>query len=121
MLNPWINGPLKTPSSEEWYRSIWADQEPKDFVFAIDHAMGDTYLCITPVEYFKLYKRIFNDSLPITHILPDYLIEFEKSWFEASNMSITPVYYDLIMRGFRHCERFQEFCNNASSKEAYGN
>lgn len=120
VLKPWeLYADENFNPTEEQIVESWAKFEPKDFYFAyIEH---DSHCCIVylaPKEYFRLYKGSFPDSMAITHILPDYVIETFEGMYEA-NKNQFYVIQDMAMRGFNWNNHFQKWVDEHLNAAEY--
>src|SRR5271165_937444 len=119
-MQPWE---FSSPFTEEYLIAQWATLKPEDFCFALimNDTGKDAHVCIVPSLYFINHAHMFNDSMPITHMLPSYLIEVQNSVFEVVGKTPTStVYSDLLDIGFIHVKLFQNFIESTDASLIYG-
>jgi len=90
----------------------WLKLLPEDYYFAIYDEMRITVVCIVPAAYFDATGIMYRDSIPVFHILPQYLIETFEGIYET-NKPATEVYNDLLTAGFIHDVKFQSFMDGS--------
>jgi hypothetical protein len=111
-MNPWdnIDEDLDPDEIDNLLAPLWEKFKPKDFYFAICYsdAVAKNVVYITPATFFDKTGFMYPDSMPIRHLLPDYLIEVYKSIY-VSNANIDYSRIDLQTKGFVNNWKFQEF------------
>lgn len=86
---------------------------PEDFYFAFDDNAAEaneveTVVAITPVDYFKTFEKMTDQSLMIEDILPDDVEEIQEGIYSCER-SAAEVKNDLVERGFKMSRAFSKF------------
>jgi hypothetical protein len=100
--------------SDEDFIKSWVSFEPKDFFFALqEEEPGITLVYLVPKELFNYTGYLFWDSMPIVHLLPEYLVEIFESIYEADETQ-SNVMKDMISMGFIFSNRFQKLIDESN-------
>jgi len=96
--------------SEDIRIRSWATLKPSDFYFSAHGTAKDdeTIICIVPIAYFSRYRHMLHESMPITHLLPKDLFEYQPSVF-MTKRSFLGIYKALTDIGFSHTLIFQRY------------
>ena len=96
----WADPPY---NDEDEYFALCENSKPSDFYFAAkDHSGcfgGITMIVLVPKDYFQQEHCMWDQSMDLKHILPDYFFESMESVWE-SDQSVYDVRKDLLTRGF---------------------
>ena len=108
---PWK---LPAKTTEEQLIIQWAKVQPAELCFGICHEDDDDIIVlICPILYFAEHNYMYHDSMPITHLLPEYLVEIMPSTYcpmdPEDKLNQSMVYKDLMSKGFSHSPAFQAF------------
>lgn len=97
---------------------LWNKFKAKDFYFAMQHNKDDdkiiTIVYITPAEYFEENAYMWTDSIPLMHLIPNYLIEIMESIYETEAHP-DKVLGDMLAIGFVRDNNFQKFIDAEST------
>lgn len=109
-MKPWEVHSNNRKPADEFTIPLWAQFKPCDFYFALSISDNAVIAYIVPAEFWEKTTRIFYDSMPIVHHLPNYLEEIFEGGYEAdSNISQAEVSNDLLRLGFSHNHFFQRY------------
>src|SRR5271163_964653 len=106
-MQPWnlniASGKEADEAIELERRNLWAAMQPGDFYFGIiegkEQDEFSTTVFIVPIDYFEEHHKMLGASMPINHIVPEYLIEIYECTFETKYNSMY-VNNDLIRHGY---------------------
>lgn len=95
-----------------WKLPLWQAMRPKDFIFGMHFNIKTdiTLVFIVPLEYFEQHQIMYQDSMPIGKMLPEYLIEFAEGAYET-NKKFFNVKEDMLKIGFIENREFQKYLN----------
>jgi hypothetical protein len=97
-------------NDEDMYECMCASAQASDFYFHIANVDGMTSVVITPKDYFNSKGYMWDQHLPIEHLLPDDLGEdMECAW--SSRRDVESVRKDLLECGFEQNAEFDAFIN----------
>ena len=95
-------------NDEDMYECMCASARASDFYFHIQDVDGMTTVAIVPKENFDNKGCMWDQHLPIDHLLPDDLgEEMECTW--SCERDVESVKKDLIQRGFEENPDFSAF------------
>ena len=109
-----------TSTSNKWdcesdpFDDLMKKAIPSDFYFRVDHVDDPVVITsITSVSvvarvYFKKRGYMDDCSLPIEHLLPDYLGESMESVWDCLDSSKEKVRQDMLDKGFIENEELEE-------------
>jgi hypothetical protein len=115
-MEPWnINIASEKDEQIELERRLtWRGMQSKDFYFAVLEGDEDsnfiTTVFIVPIAYFDEHHKRLARSMPIEHIVPDYLVEIYDCTF-TTRYNVVMVANDLARRGFVRGGEFQKHIN----------
>ena len=90
------------------YKRLCLNSTPSDFFFcAQETEMGGSYIALVPKVYFLKEKYMWDQSMPLDHILPSDFSEAMESVWE-SDRSVSDLKKDLLGRGFEENEQFSK-------------
>lgn len=90
------------------YECMCASAQASDFYFYITDIDGVTAVAITPKEYFKTHEYMWDQHLPIDHLLPDDMYEeMECTW--GCDRDTESVRKEMLERGFEQSPEFDAF------------
>lgn len=93
---------------EDMYECMCASARASDFIFNVQDIDGMTTIAIVPKEYFKEEGHMWDQHLPIDHLLPDDMSEeMECTW--SSERDVDSVRKDMLQRGFEEDPEFDAF------------
>jgi hypothetical protein len=102
---------------EDMYECMCASAQTSDFYFHVSDVDGMTTIAIVPKEYFKIQGHMWDQHLPIDHLLPDDMFEeMECTW--SCDRDIESVRKDMLQRGFEENREFDEFLNGENNAGA---
>lgn len=116
-MKPWDYyqvGQKPSKAFDEFIVPLWGKLWPKDFYFAYHYSdeCNSTIVYIAPVEYFDNNASMFDDSMPIMHLLPNYLEEIMECVYEVSGKP--DIEKDMKRLGFVHCHFFQRYIDESN-------
>lgn len=115
-MYPWdIRGTGDRKPTDEFTVPLWARFEHKDFYFT-SHYQKDTKVTIVyivPAEYFHKTGLMYDDSMPILHLLPPYLEEIMEGIYETS-YNPDYVIHNLSTLGFSRSRHFDNLISRTS-------
>ena len=97
-------------------RALWNGMQEKDFFFTV--LEGDeqqnfaTTVFFVPIDYFEEHHKMLSVSMPIMHLVPEYLTETFEGTFETKFNSVM-VSNDLLRRGMVKASRFNNYIRNS--------
>jgi len=115
-MQPWnVNTSSADDEKIEFERRVlWADMRAKDFYFAIiegkEQDEFSTTVFIVPIDYFEEHHKMLEKSMPIMHIVPEYLVEIFDCTFETKYNSVM-VCNHLSRLGMIKGIKFQKWIN----------
>lgn len=97
----------KDLSSRDWdsYSALCKNSKASDFYFAAQVYDEYTMVAIVPKEFFHTFGYMWDQHMPLDHILPDDMGEMMESVWD-SERSVEEVRADLLARGFEENEKF---------------
>jgi len=114
-MKPWeiINSSPNESPDDKLLLNSWKRFKQQDFYFALhtDQKSQHTIVYLCPKEYFDTTGWMFEDSIPIVHLLPDYLEEVLEAIYETSHPK-DRVLRDLCSRRFVWGSKFQDFVHS---------
>lgn len=87
----------------EFYEST----TPQDYYFATIEIDGEVMVGIVGKDYFEMYDTLFDQSIYLDHIIPDYLFESMESIWSTVDFSREEVAEDLKDLGFTENKQLQ--------------
>jgi hypothetical protein len=97
---------------------LFKNSTGKDYYFHVSSGkeMGDdeafAWLTIVPKAYYDKHQCLFDQSMPIDHLLPeDCTEEMESVW--ASEMPAKDLRQEMLFRGFQESKALAEDCRQA--------
>lgn len=79
----------------------WQATKADEYYFSVMNLDGETNVYIVPIDYFNSEKCMWDQSMNLEHILPDYMSEsMECVWVADKNGDMTQVKDDMLARGF---------------------
>ena len=119
-MKPWELATSDKRLDENKYQASWIGYMPRDFYFAIKFDNDVAVIYIVPKQYFNLKKNMYELSMPIVHLLPEFLEETMPGIYEAKNVDRYTVNNEMVKRGFDYNVQFQVFIGSILTDwEAY--
>lgn len=107
-----MNKLWENPPYDNWdeYQALCLNSVPSDFYFHIMPDQEDGGFCIialVPKAYFLKEHYMWDQSMPLDHILPsDFSESMESVW--DSERSFEDIRKDLLTRGFEENKKFSQ-------------
>ena len=100
--------PVEAYELKDYSLSDWLKLNPGDFYFALHNESGTTVVFVVPVSYFNAYNKMYDESMPLFEILPNYLIETMECVYETDRTT-SEVFMDLTEIGLLFSDVFQKY------------
>ena len=102
------------PTTKDWdaYKLLCKNSKASDFYFAAQVYDEYTMVAIVPKEFFHAFGYMWDQHMPIDHILPNDMGEMMESVWD-SERSVEEVRADLLARGFEETEKFMTLVNRS--------
>ena len=97
---PWHVKYLAQKPSDDFIIPLWKGFKPKDFYFATSWESETVLVYIVPCDYYISHAELYYDSMPIVHLLPDYLEEISDCIYKTNSISQHLVHKDMLASGF---------------------
>ncbi len=109
-INTWED-PIYTPFSG--YEKLCKESVPSDFFFSVFEWTGTgTCIAIVPKLYFLKEKCMWDQSMPIEHLLPDTFSESMECVWETEKNDLDLVKNELLSMGFLENDEFNNLIMN---------